>query len=219
MLIESVKYFIHLYGFYRSYSLQMEQEHQKKRESKKSIEGQKRRSYGRSKAIKHTKTITGNDGFVQYRQIKDGKIMYIPYARMIMEKHLKRPLLEEEKIEHLDGNNSNCKIENLRLITNDLMPLSYGDKMEIKETGMLTLYCKLCDKTTEHEIDENSYDPMPRVYWNPYNTKREPICFNHYLEFKKQIKVYQRWANDKITTKKLTKLLGLYKSKLYQFLD
>jgi hypothetical protein len=48
---------------------------------------------------------------------KIGGSLYVPEHRLIMEKHLKRYLTEDEVVHHKDGNPSNNKLNNLKLFT------------------------------------------------------------------------------------------------------
>lgn len=55
---------------------------------------------------------------LEYKRIKKNIHNHSVEHRIIMEKHIKRKLLPEEIVHHIDGNKRNNKIENLLLLPN-----------------------------------------------------------------------------------------------------
>lgn len=91
---------------------------------------------------KDTNILQIGDISYQYgkKKIKIASQTYKPYGRYIMEQHIDRELLPNEKVIFLDGNNNNFDLSNLRIITRGesaiLAHNKWSGKGEITEAGI-----------------------------------------------------------------------------------
>lgn len=56
-------------------------------------------------------------GYIQGHIWKDGQKVRVKFHRLVMERHLGRPLLASEDVHHIDGDKKNNAIENLEVLS------------------------------------------------------------------------------------------------------
>lgn len=146
------------------------------------------------------KLITNGQGYVLYRKSVNGKIEHVSYAKMLMENLLKRPLNKDELILHLDGDTGNNDISNLQVISNDVKPLDKHDIYLIKVCNTLQHSCVFCRSDPDDVFYYDNYKERPyRVYRYPYkNDPNLEICQKCYGEFKKDMRIYTKYARGEI---------------------
>lgn len=109
----------------------------------------------------------GKDGRLRCVVIyEDGKRKTVSYPRLLMENYLKRNLLPEEDVHHIDGDVLNNDICNLELINHP----DHCRKHSIKYTNDIIVSCIYCGK-------EFTLTPkQQRGLFNRRNEKAGPFC-------------------------------------------
>lgn len=110
----------------------------------KVIKGQDPKTHPRWKGGKYI----DNKGYVyifapDHPRARSNGGKYIQEHRLVMEKHLKRRLKDNELVHHINGVKSDNKVKNLRLVTRHNHPTIHGEQKPCKECGAKKHYARV----------------------------------------------------------------------------
>lgn len=95
------------------------------------------------------KVYLGKDGrYRAYVKHKNGKSSTVSYPRVLMEKHLNRSLLVNEQVDHINGDVTDNRIENLQILE-----FKEHQRLDVKRNKELEFTCPTCLTTFLKKVD------------------------------------------------------------------